>query len=80
MGSGNVADEFGGTHQVADAPPGAVEVLARGADGEGALGEGGGEGGNAGEGGERKAVIDLVGENEDVIFDAEIANGLELGF
>lgn len=43
----------------ADAPAGAVEVLACGTDGQGSGGDGGGEGCDAGEGGERETVVDL---------------------
>lgn len=72
-------DEVGGTDEVADSPAGAVEVLARGADGEGAGGEGGREGCDAGERGIGKAVVDFVGKDQDVVFDAEGADGLEFG-
>lgn len=80
MRGSDVADEFGGADEVADAPTGAVEVLAGGADGEGAFGDRGGESGDAGEGCEGEAVVDFIGEDKDVAFHAEVADGLELGF
>lgn len=43
----------------ADAPAGAVEVLACGTDGESSGGNGGGEGCDAGEGAEWETVVDL---------------------
>lgn len=52
-------DEICGTHQISDAPAGAVEVLAGGTDGDGLGGDLGGERGHAGERGIGEAVVNL---------------------
>ena len=77
VGGGDVGDEFGGADQPADAPARGVEVLAAGPDGEGAGGDFRGEGPDAGEGGVVESVVDLVREDEDVVFDGQVADGLE---
>lgn len=59
MRCSDVVDEVCRTHEVADAPAGAVEVLPCRADGQGLGGDGRGEGCNAGERDEREAVVDL---------------------
>lgn len=59
MGGGDVVDQVCGADEPADAPAGAVEVLACGTDGEGSGGNGGGERCDAGEGGEWETVVDL---------------------
>ena len=79
MGGGDVFDELRRPDQVADAPAGAVEVFAGAADGQGDLGELGGEGGDAGEGDVVEAVVDLVGEDQDAVFQAEVADAGEFG-
>lgn len=76
----NVLYQFRRTNEPADAPAGTVEILTRGADCERTSGYGGGESSHAGEGGIGEAVVDFVGEDEDVVFYAEVADGLELGF
>ena len=80
VGGGDGVDEVGGRDQVADAPAGAVEVLARAADGEGDGGQGGGEAGDAGEGDVVEAVVDFVGDDEDGVGEAEGADAFEFGF
>ncbi|KAB8345847.1 hypothetical protein FH972_022902 [Carpinus fangiana] len=79
VGGGDVLDEVLGADEPADAPAGAVEVLAAGADGEGEGGNLGRQGGDAGEGAVVEAVVDLVAEDEDVVLDAQVADGLQLG-
>lgn len=59
VGGGHVVDQVCRADEPADAPAGAVEVLAGGADGESSGGNGGGEGCDAGEGGEWETVVDL---------------------
>lgn len=75
VGRGHVSDQLGGPDEVADAPAGGEEVFAHASDGEGAVGEGGGEGGDAGEGDVVEAVVDFIGEDEDVVLEAEGADG-----
>ena len=57
---GNVVDQICGTHEVADAPAGAVEIFACGTDCEGSRCDSGGEGGDASERGERETVVNLM--------------------
>lgn len=71
-------DELGGAHEPAHAPAGGVEVLARRADGDGEVGKLGGQRGDAGEGDVVEAIVDLVGQDDDVVLDAEVADALEL--
>lgn len=59
MCGGDVVDQVCRADEVADAPAGAVEVLACGTDGEGSGGDGVGEGCDAGERGERETIVDL---------------------
>lgn len=61
-----------------DAPAGGVEVLAGGPDGEGQALNLGGQGGDPGEGDVEEAVVDLVGQDDDLVLDAEVADLLEL--
>ena len=80
VGGGDVFDEVFGADEPADAPACCVEVFACGADGEGQGSDFGGESGDAGEGDVVKAVVDFVGEDENVVLDAEAADGFEFGF
>lgn len=75
--AGNVLDQVLGANQVPDTPPGGVEGLARGADGERALVQLGRHCGDAGEGDVEEAVVDLIGEDDEVVLDAQVANALE---
>lgn len=75
VGGGDVFDKVFGADEPADAPACGVEVLACGADGEGQFGDFWGESGNAGERDVVKAVVDFVGEDDDVVFDAQGADG-----
>jgi len=61
-----------------DAPAGGVKVLAGGTDGEGDLFYLGGQSSDAGEGDVVEAVVDFVGEDDDLVFDADVGNLLQL--
>lgn len=74
----NMLDKFGRAHEPADTPSGSVEVLARGADGDGEALNLGGERGDSRKGNVVQAVVDLVGENDDLVLDAQVANLLKL--
>lgn len=74
---GDVPDQVLGPNQPPDAPARGVEVLARRADGQGQPGDVRRQRGDAGEGDVVEAVVDLVGEDDDVVFDAQRADGLE---
>lgn len=78
--SGDVVDEVCRAGEVPNTPASTVEVLSCGANRESPSGDFRGEGGDAGERGVREAVVDFVGEDEDVVFYAEVADGLEFGF
>lgn len=67
-------------NEPANAPTGAVEVFACGTHSECTGGDGRGQSSDAGEGGIGEAVVDLVGDDEDVVLDTDVADGLELRF
>lgn len=67
-----------GTRGRTDAPARSVKVLARGPNGERELLELGRERRDARERLVVQAVVDLVGQNEDLLLDAQVANALEL--
>ena len=68
VGGSDVLDQFGRPDQVPHAPARGVEILARGANGEGYACEVGGEGCHAVEGDVVEPVVDFVGEDEDLVF------------
>jgi len=76
----DVLDQLGGAHQPADAPAGGVKVLAGGADGDGDLFDFRGQGGDAGEVDVVEAVVDFVGQDDDLVLYAEVGDLLEFGF
>ena len=77
VGGAHGRDEIVVADQPADAPAGAVEVLAAGADGESVFGDLRGEGEDAGELGVVEAVVDFVREEDQAVLDAEVADGEE---
>lgn len=68
----------GGGGRRTDAPAGGVKVLAGGTDSECDFFYLGGEGGDAGEGDVVEAVVDFVGEDDDLVLDANVGNLLQL--
>lgn len=73
----DVLDQVLRADEVADAPAGGVEQLARGADGQRQRRDLRAQRRDAREGHVVQAVVDLVGEDEDVVLDAQVADGLE---
>lgn len=73
----DVLDQMLWSDQVADSPTGGVEELARAADGESQLCDLGTQRRDARERHVVQAVVDFVGEDEDVVLDAQVANGLQ---
>lgn len=80
VGRSDVLDELGWADQVADAPAGGPEVLARATNSQCNLGEFRGEAADADEGDEVEPVVDFIGEDEDFVFEAEVADVGELRF
>src|SRR6187551_1130363 len=68
----------GGGGGQTDAPAGGVKVLAGRTDGEGDLLHLGGQSSDAGEGDVVEAVVDFVGEDDDLVLDADVGNLLQL--
>lgn len=66
--------------QPTHAPAGGVEVFAGGADSEGKAFDFGGEGGHAGKRDVIEAVIHFVGEDDDFVLDAQVADFLKFLF
>ena len=76
VGGGDVLEEVGGADEPAYSPAGGVKVLARGADGESELLDLGREGRDAREGDVEEPVVDFIGEDDDLVLDAEVADTL----
>ena len=71
----DVADEIFFADRVADAPSRGVEGFADGADADGLAGDGGVDGRCSGHGwGVVEVLVDFVGEDDEVFFDAEVAD------
>ena len=79
MGGSDGLDERSGADEIADAPAGGEEDFAGAADGQGDFSEVGGQSGDAGEGDVVETVVDFVGEDEDFVLEAKVANGGEFG-
>jgi len=75
---GDILDQMLGTNQVAYPPSRSVEQLTRATDSQSECRNLRAQSGNAREGHVVQLVVDFVGEDEDVVFDAEVADGLQL--
>lgn len=76
--SGDVLDQMLGSDQVAHSPACSVEQLARAADSQGESCNLRAQCGHTSERHVVELVVDFVREDEDVVLDAKVANGLEL--
>lgn len=74
----HVLDQVLRTNQVAHSPPRCVEQLARGADRQGQFGDLRRQCSDASEWHIVECIIDFIGEDDDVVLDAEISNCLQL--
>lgn len=78
MGSANVLDKVLRTNKPPDTPSCAVKILASRTNGESQVGNLGGKSSHASKRSVVKTVVDLVAQDDDVVLNAEIANGLQL--
>jgi hypothetical protein len=77
VSTGNVLDQVLGSDQVADAPAGGVEGFACGADGERPLIVLWLHGGNSGKWDIVETVVDLVGEDDEVVLHGKVTDAFE---
>lgn len=74
----NVLDQMLGSNQVSHSPTGCVEQLASAANCQSKICDLRAKRRNASERHVVELIVDFVGKNEDVVLDAEVANGLQL--
>ncbi|KUI73778.1 hypothetical protein VM1G_11930 [Cytospora mali] len=74
----HILDQLGGPHEPADPPPGSIEVLAGGPDRQRDPLDLGRQRGDPGEGHVVQPVVHLVGEDDDVVPEADVGDPLEL--
>jgi hypothetical protein len=74
----HVFDQMFGANEIPNTPAGGIEGLAGGADSQSTLVQFGGQGSNSCERDIKEAVVDLIGQDDQVVLHAQLANALQL--
>lgn len=77
VSTGHILDQVLGANEISDTPTSGVERLAGGANGQGTLVQLRRQGSNSREGNIEQTVIDLIGQDDQVVLHAQLTNALE---